>query len=81
MGRGDEEVFAMSWAHRTIYVMYGADWQITYSDGQTVFGMQAILDYESSDGWELVSAVVEDWDQNNESESGRAYRLFFKRPT
>ena len=50
----------MSWAHRTIYLTFDTDWRITYSDGQTIVGMQAILDYESSDGWELVAAVVED---------------------
>ena len=50
----------MSWAHRTIYLTFDADWHITYSDGQTIVGMQAILDYEGTDGWELVAAVVED---------------------
>ncbi len=71
----------MSWVHRTVYLTYDGDWRITYSDGETVAGMQAILDYESSDGWELVAAVIEDWDEYGERDSGQAYRLFFKRPT
>ncbi len=70
----------MKWAHRTIYLTFDSDWSITYSDGQVVVGMQPILDYESSDGWELVAAVIEGWDEYNEQDSGEAYRLFFKRP-
>jgi hypothetical protein len=79
-GRGDKEVLTLSWAHRTIYLTFDTDWRITYSDGQTIVGMQAILDYESSDGWELVAAVVEDRDEYGERDSAGAYRLFFKRP-
>jgi len=51
------------------------DWAITYTNSNQIIGLGNILNYEGSNGWELVNAVVEDF---NSSGDGKTYRLFFK---
>lgn len=71
------------WQYRILYCSTGEvkdekgkkyrDWAITYTNGDQIVGLENILNYEGSKGWDLVNAVHEPMYPNN------GYRLFFKR--
>ena len=58
-----------NWEHRSVVTEGGRD-------------LDAVLARESSNGWELVSAVAAQWAGSEYANGQRAfeYRLFFKRP-
>lgn len=58
------------------------EWVVTFSDSQWV-GWRQILGKLGSDGWELISAVVEEqgvYPSGQLSGHATAYRLFCKKP-
>lgn len=45
-----------------------------------IAGWEEILARQSHDGWELVAACTDSYQENNTSMDATGYRLFFKRP-
>lgn len=76
----------MKWEFETIVVWRRYDnrvrdyrWTSPGPRGE-VSGWQEILEMESRNGWELVAAGVEGYQEGNTSTEATGYRLFFKRP-
>jgi plastocyanin len=81
---GDE---SSTWDYRTIYVVWDEqtfDWRADWTDGTSTAGLEAVLDNEGDDGWELVELAHERFDPvvNGEttSQEARRLRLVLKRP-
>ena len=80
-----------AWEHRTVVVGRGrnadsapGDWQVDFGDGEVLVGLQTVLDYYGSRGWELVTLLPQTW----AATSGQfgpwditQYRAVFKRAT
>jgi hypothetical protein len=71
------------WEHRTVYVSRNErGWAVQFSDGQTLEGIDTILDTYGAKGWELVSLVAHSWSAPT-GQAGpyevTAYRAVFKR--
>jgi hypothetical protein len=50
------------WEHRTVTVSFeGGDWRVSFGDGDALTGLQAVLDYYGSRGWELVTVQPQAW--------------------
>jgi hypothetical protein len=76
----------MSWELRTITVWRRYDnrsrdyyWACPESGG-TPTDWESIMGAEARDGWELVVACVDSYQDFNSSTEATGYRLFFKRP-
>ncbi|MBO0849442.1 MAG: hypothetical protein J2P20_08270 [Pseudonocardia sp.] len=76
----------MSWQFRTVavwrrYDNRARDYRWTAStSSEDVSGWEEILAGEAHDGWELVAACVDGYQEGNTSMEATGYRLFFKRP-
>ena len=50
------------WEHRTIVIRRTVGtWSIQYADGQSIEGIDQVLDEYGSKGWELVSFLPQSW--------------------
>lgn len=75
----------MSWEFRTIEVSRRYNnrareyrWE-TGETGAPINGWDNILGAQAETGWELVSACVDGYQENNTTMEATGYRLFFKR--
>ena len=51
-----------SWDYRTVFVVWdeaATDWRADWNDGSSTVGLEAVLDNEGSEGWELDSIAHE----------------------
>lgn len=79
----------MSWQFHTVAVWRRYDnksreyqWISSSPRGDVpVAGWEEILARLSGEGWELVAACVDSYQDGNTSTEATGYRLFFKRPT
>jgi len=75
----------MSWEFSTVEVSRRYNnrareyrWE-TREMGATISGWNNILAAQATTGWELVSACVDGYQENNTTMEATGYRLFFKR--
>ena len=71
------------WEHRTILIRRtGGTWSIEFADGQSIEGIDQVLDEYGAKGWELVSFLPQAW-ATGAGQFGpyefEAYRAVFKR--
>jgi plastocyanin len=76
-----------TWDYRTVFVVWdeaASDWRADWNDGTTTVGLEAVLDNEGSQGWELDSIAHERYDlivgPSTTSQEARRLRLIFRRP-
>jgi plastocyanin len=76
-----------SWDYRTVFVVWddaASDWRADWNDGSATSGLEAVLDNEGSQGWELDSIAHERYDlivgPDTTSQEARRLRLIFRRP-
>jgi hypothetical protein len=76
----------MSWQSHTVAVWRRYDnrnrdyrWIASAPHGE-IFGWEKILAAQARDGWELVAACVDAYQEGNTSTEATGYRLFFKKP-
>lgn len=56
------------WEHRTVTIgRIDGEWRVSLGQGEAISGLQDVLDYYGSRGWELVSVQPQAW----ASESGQ----------
>lgn len=72
------------WEHRTVLIQrVEGEWLVDYGGGDTLTGIDRILDEYGGKGWELVSFVPHAW-KTSAGQFGpfeaSAYRAVFKRP-
>lgn len=77
----------MSWQFQTITVWRSYDnrerdylWVMS-TPRADISGWEEILERQAAEGWELVSACVDGYQEGNTSMEATGYRLFFKRET
>jgi hypothetical protein len=91
LGRGRSTLWATpgndaemdTWEHRTVLIPRREGvWAVEFADGQTLEGIDRILDEYGGRGWELVSLVAQTW-TTGAGQFGpfdvSAYRAVFKR--
>ena len=61
-----------------------SDWRADWNDGSSTVGLEAVLDNEGSEGWELDQVAHERYDvvvgPDSTSQEARRLRLIFRRP-
>lgn len=70
------------WDYRTIYVVWDGstqDWRADWTEGPSTVGLEAVLDGEGAEGWELVGMVHERFDVAAGQQTTQQLRLVFKR--
>ncbi len=69
---------AQRWEHTQVLIQWQGtrDRWVARIDGREIYDIQAVLDYYSQAGWELVTVVPED--RGDPGKLG-SYRAFFKR--
>lgn len=77
----------VSWDYRTVFVVWDeatTDWRADWNDGSSTVGLEAVLDNEGSEGWELDSIAHEKYDlivgAGTTSQEARRLRLIFRMP-
>ena len=77
---------APTWEYRTLFVTWDRDlldWVADFSDGTRIQGLDAILNNEGRNGWELVMAMPEQWSEIVDAailQEVRRMRIFLKKP-
>jgi len=78
---------AVPWDYRTVFVVWdeaASDWRADWNDGSSTVGLEAVLDNEGSEGWELDQVAHERFDAvvgpDTTSQEARRLRLIFRRP-
>jgi plastocyanin len=75
------------WDYRTVFVVWddaATDWRADWNDGSSTVGLEAVLDNEANEGWELDQVAHERYDvvvgPDTTSQEARRLRLIFRRP-
>jgi plastocyanin len=86
-GATDAPTAPAPWDYRTVFVVWddaATDWRADWNDGSSTAGLEAVLDNEGSEGWELDSIAHERYDlivgPDGTSQEARRLRLIFRRP-
>jgi plastocyanin len=86
-GATDAPAGPAAWDYRTVFVVWdeaASDWRADWNDGSSTAGLEAVLDNEGSEGWELDSIAHEQYDlivgPDSTSQEARRLRLIFRRP-
>jgi hypothetical protein len=77
---------APTWEYRTLFLTWDSDalnWVADFSDGTRIEGLDAVLNGEGANGWELVAVMPEQWTELVDDaiiQEVRRLRIFLKKP-